>query len=184
MCHENLSAHLRRLPDPPCEMDARRVYLDANRNTATGGFLMEKFALQSGEQLLFREPVSLVTGRMATRTGVCYLTTQRIVIDSESLVAGSAAAVSIILRTLLRKTKVLGAQRQEIPFSKVGRISLGKYGIGRTVDIPLGDGSQVRMVLGKKATQRFFEALDGALAEQGWERVAEGEDSWRLRPKM
>ncbi len=45
---------------------------------------MEKFALQSGEQLLFREPVSLVTGRMATRTGVCYLTTQRIVTDEVS----------------------------------------------------------------------------------------------------
>ena len=144
--------------------------------------MAQKLVLQSGEQLLFRAPVSLVTGRLATRTGICYVTNRRIAVISESLVAGVSAAVSIISRSILRKANALGTREQEIPLKMLGRISLGKYGVGRTVDIPLGDGSQVRMVLNGKQTQRFLDALDSALAEQGLERVAGGEDAWRVRP--
>ena len=146
--------------------------------------MAQKLVLQSGEQLLFRVPVSLVTGRLATRTGTCYVTNRRIVVISESLAAGVSAAVSIISRAILRKANALGTQKQEVSLKMLGRISLGKYGVGRTVDIPLGDGSQVRMVLNGKQTQRFLEALDDALAEQGLERVAEGEDAWRVRPRV
>ena len=146
--------------------------------------MAQKLVLQSGEQLLFRVPVSLVTGRLATRTGTCYVTNRRIAVISESLMAGVAAAVSIISRAILRKANALGTQKQEVSLKMLGRISLGKYGVGRTVDIPLGDGSQVRMVLNGKQTQRFFEALDSALAGLGLERVAEGEDAWRVRPRV
>ncbi len=146
--------------------------------------MAQKLVLQSGEQLLFRVPVSLVTGRLATRTGTCYVTNRRIVVISESLAAGVSAVVSIISRAILRKANALGTQKQEVSLKMLGRISLGKYGVGRTVDIPLGDGSQVRVVLNGKQTQRFLEALDSALAEQGLERVAEGEDAWRVRPRV
>ncbi|HEB66100.1 MAG TPA: hypothetical protein ENJ02_11250 [Chloroflexi bacterium] len=146
--------------------------------------MAQKLVLQSGEQLLFRVPVSLVTGRLATRTGTCYVTNRRIAVISESLAAGVSAAVSIISRAILRKANALGTQKQEVSLKMLGRISLGKYGVGRTVDIPLGDGSQVRMVLNGKQTQRFLEALDGALAGLGLERVAEGEDAWRVRPRV
>lgn len=146
--------------------------------------MAEKLALQPGEEVLFRAPISLVTGKLATRTGKCYVTTQRIIVDSESFAAGAAASVSIISRAILRKTKALGARRQEISLKRLGRVSLGKYGLSRTVDIPLEDGSQLRMVLGNRLTKRFFDALDDALARQEWERVPDGEDSWRMRPKM
>ena len=146
--------------------------------------MAEKLSLRPGEELLFHAPVSLVTGKLATRTGVCYLTNQRVVVSSESVVAGAAAAVSILSRSLLRKTKALGNQRREIPLKTLGRVSVGKYGMAHTVDFPLADGSQLRLAMGKKLEARFFEAFDRALASQGWERVAEDADSWRIRPKL
>ncbi len=143
---------------------------------------MATFTLQPGETLLRKDPVSLVGKRVVSRTGVCYLTSQRIVVDSESLLAGVGAAVSIITRAVLRKAGQLGAQRQEAALRQLGRISLGKYGINKTVDVPLSDGSTLRMVMNARQREQWLAALDEALAAQGLERVAEGEETWRIRP--
>ncbi len=140
-----------------------------------------KFSLQPDEHLLRKDAVSLVEGRIVSRTGVCYLTDRRIVVISESMLAGAAAAVSILARTLLRKTKQLGTRQQEIPLKRVGRVSLSRYGVNKTVNIPLGDGSTLRMVMGPKQRQKWLAALDEALRAQGLERVQEGEETWRVR---
>ncbi len=145
--------------------------------------MAEKLTLQPGETLLFKVPVSLVTGKLATRTGVCYLTSQRVVVISEGLLAGVAAGISIIARTVLRKTKQLGTQRQEIALRQLGRVSLQKYGLNQTVDLPLGDGTMLRMVMSAKTRQRFLQALDQALAGHNLQRVPEGEAAWRIRPQ-
>ncbi len=137
--------------------------------------------LQSGETLLRRDAISLVEGRIASRTGVCYLTNQRIVILSESVLAGAAAAVSIIARSVLRRAKQLGKQKQEIPLRQLSRVSLSKYGVNQSVDIPLSDGTTLRMVMGAKQRQQWLAALDEALRAQGLERIPEGEAAWRVR---
>jgi len=138
--------------------------------------------LRPGEKLLLKAPVSLVTGRLATRTGVCYLTTQRIVVVSEAMMAGVAAGLSIIARTVLRKVGQLGTQKQEVALRELRSVELQKYGINQTVNIPLSDGSQARIVFSAKTRQRFFQMLDDALRAQGLQRMSEGENIWRVRP--
>ncbi len=137
--------------------------------------------LQPGEELLFKVPVSLVTGRLATRTGMCYLTNRRIVVDSETLMAGVSAAISILARTALRKLKLLGARRQEIALRELTGVEVQKYGLGQTVNIPLNDGTQVRMVLGDKSRQQFLQTLEAALRDLGLELLPEQENVWRVR---
>ena len=140
-----------------------------------------KLTLQPGEELLFKVPVSLVTGRLATRTGMCYLTNRRIVVDSETLMAGVSAAISILARTALRKLKLLGARRQEIALRELTGVEVQKYGLGQTVNIPLNDGTQVRMVLGDKSRQQFLQTLEAALRDLGLELVPKRENAWRVR---
>jgi len=143
---------------------------------------MATLVLQTGETLLRKDFVSLVGKRVVSRTGVCYLTNQRIVVDSESLLAGAGAAVSIIARTVLRKAGQLGARRQEAALERLSRISLGKYGINKTVDVPLSDGTTLRMVMNARQRRQWLAALDQALAARGLRRVPEGEEAWRIRP--
>ncbi len=140
-----------------------------------------QLTLQPGEELLFKVPVSLVTGRLATRTGMCYLTNQRIVVDSETLIAGASAAVSILARTALRKLKLLGTRRQEIALRELTGVEMQKYGLNQTVNIPLNDGTQVRMVLGAKSRQQFLQTLEAALRDLGLELVPKRENAWRVR---
>ncbi len=140
-----------------------------------------KLTLQPGEELLFKVPVSLVTGRLATRTGMCYLTNQRIVVDSETLLAGVSAAISILARTVLRKLKLLGTRRQEIALRELTGVEMQKYGLNQTVNIPLNDGTQIRMVLGAKSRQRFLQTLEAALRDLGLELVPKQENAWRVR---
>ncbi len=140
-----------------------------------------KLTLQPGEELLFKVPVSLVTGRLATRTGMCYLTNRRIVVDSETLIAGVSAAISILARTGLRKLKLLGTRRQEIALRELTGVEMQKYGLNQTVNIPLNDGTQVRMVLGAKSRQRFLQTLEAALRDLGLELVPKRENAWRVR---
>ena len=140
-----------------------------------------QLTLQPGEELLFKVPVSLVTGRLATRTGMCYLTNRRIVVDSETLIAGVSAAVSILARTGLRKLKLLGTRRQEIALRELTGVEMQKYGLNQTVNIPLNDGTQVRMVLGAKSRQQFLQTLEAALRDLGLELVPKRENAWRVR---
>ena len=140
-----------------------------------------KLTLQPGEELLFKVPVSLVTGRLATRTGMCYLTNQRIVVDSETLLAGVSAAISILARTVLRKLKLLGTRRQEIALRELTGVEMQKYGLNQTVNIPLNDRTQIRMVLGAKSRQRFLQTLEAALRDLGLELVPKQENAWRVR---
>ncbi len=140
-----------------------------------------KLTLQPGEELLFKVPVSLVTGRLATRTGMCYLTNRRIVVDSETLIAGVSAAISILARTGLRKLKLLGDRRQEIALRELTGVEMQKYGLNQTVNIPLNDGTQVRMVLGAKSRQQFLQTLEAALRDLGLELVPKRENAWRVR---
>ena len=144
--------------------------------------MSEKIVLQPEEKILFKSPVSLVTGKLVTRTGVCYLTTQRIVVVSEALLAGAAAGVSILASALLRKTKRLGTQTQEIQFRYLGNVKLSSYGLNKTVDIRLEDGSWLRIAFSAKGRRNFLQALDDALRAHGLQRVAEGEDSWWVKP--
>ncbi len=143
---------------------------------------MSEISLSPNENLLRKDHVSLVEGRIVTRTGVCYLTSHRIVVLSESMVAGAAAAVSIIARTLLRKTAQLGSRRQEIALKNLTRVSLAKYGLNQSVDIPLGDGTTLRMVMNKKQRQQWLAALEEALRAQGLMLTPEGKAAWRVRP--
>ena len=143
---------------------------------------MSEISLSPNENLLRKDHVSLVEGRIMTRTGVCYLTSHRIVVLSESMVAGAAAAVSIIARTLLRKTAQLGSRRQEIALKNLTRVSLAKYGLNQSVDIPLGDGTTLRMVMNKKQRQQWLVALEEALRAQGLMLTPEGKAAWRVRP--
>ena len=140
-----------------------------------------KLILKPAEDLVMQVPVTLVTGKLATRTGTCYLTTQRVVVDSEPLAAGAAAAVSILARTVLRKTQLLGSQRQEVALHKLTGLSLGRYGVGQTLDLSLPDGSSLRMVLGKRKIDEFLQKLDEALAAQRLVRQASGENAWKIR---
>jgi len=144
--------------------------------------MANNFTLQAGEKLLRKDPISLVEGKLAGRTGVCYLTSQRIVVDSESLLVGAFGVVSIIMRTVLRKMNQYGTRRQEIALRQLTRVSLAKYGVNKTVDIPLGDGDSVRMVFSAKTRTQWLEALDRALSGLGMERVPDGENIWRTRP--
>ncbi len=141
----------------------------------------EKLRLQPGEELLFQVPVSLVTGRLATRTGMCYLTNRRIVVDSETLIAGVSAGISILARAVLRKLKLLGTRHQEIALSELSGVTVQKYGLGQAVNIPLNDGTQVGMVLSAKSRQRFLQTLEAALHELGLELVSDHENAWRVR---
>ncbi|HFC08968.1 MAG TPA: hypothetical protein ENJ54_03780 [Chloroflexi bacterium] len=143
---------------------------------------MPQITLSPHETLLRKDRVSLVEGRIAARTGVCYLTSHRIVVLSESVVAGAAAAVSIIARTLLRKSAQLGTRRQEIALKGLTRISFSKYGLNQSVDIPLGDGTTLRMVMNKKQRQQWLGVLEDALRAQGLMLALEGEATWRVRP--
>lgn len=142
---------------------------------------MSEILLSPNENLLRKGRVSLVEGRIVTRTGVCYLTSHRIVVLSESMVAGAAAAVSIIARTLLRKTAQLGSRRQEIALKNLTRVSLAKYGLNQSVDIPLGDGTTLRMVMNKKQRLQWLAALEEALRAQGLMLTPEGKAAWRVR---
>ncbi len=140
-----------------------------------------KLILKPAEDLVMQVPVTLVTGKLATRTGTCYLTTLRVVVDSEPLAAGAAAAVSILARTVLRKTQLLGSQRQEVALHKLTGLSLGRYGVGQTLDLSLPDGLSLRMVLGKRKIDEFLQKLDEALAAQRLVRQASGENAWKIR---
>ncbi len=144
--------------------------------------MSEAFTLAPRETLLRKDHVSLVEGRLAARTGVCYLTNQRLVVVSESVIAGAAAAVSIIARTLLRKASQLGTRRQEIALKNLTRLSLAKYGLNQSVDIPLGDGTTLRMVMGPKQRRQWLAALEDALRAQGRALTPEGENTWRVHP--
>jgi len=139
------------------------------------------FSLQAGEKLLRKDPVSLVEGNLASRTGVCYLTSQRVVVDSESLLVGVFGIVSIIFRAILQKMNRFGTRRQEVDLRQLTRVSLGKYGVNKTINIPLYDGSSVRMVFSAKTRTRWLEALDQALNDLGMERVSEGGESWMVQ---
>ncbi len=143
---------------------------------------MSEITLFPNEALLRKDPVSLVEGRIVARTGVCYLTSRRLVVVSESILAGAAAAVSVIARTLLRKTAQLGSRRQEIALNNLIRVSLAQYGLNQSVDIPLGDGTSLRMVMGPKQRRQWLAALENALHAQGLALVPESEAAWRVRP--
>lgn len=142
----------------------------------------QQMILQAGETLLRKDAVSLVVGRIASRTGVCYLTDRRIVVVSESLLIGVAAGLSIIARATLRKANKLGTQQQEIALRRLTHFSFSKYGLNQSVDIPLGDGTTLRMVMGAKQRQKWLAALDKALRSQNLVRVSDGEETWRVRP--
>ncbi|MCF6277839.1 MAG: hypothetical protein L3J16_03720 [Anaerolineales bacterium] len=144
--------------------------------------MRSEFVLQAGEKLLRKDAVSLVEGKLVSRIGMCYLSDQRIAVLSEGLLVGAFGAVSVIVRTVLRKLKRYGSHRQEIALRQLTCIALSAYGLNKAVDISLGDGSVLRMVMGAKQRQQWLSALDGALASNELKRVAESENIWRVKP--
>ncbi len=143
---------------------------------------MEHLVLQPEERLLRKDAVSLVGKKLVTRTGFCYLTNQRLIVDSEPLLAGAAGTVSIVARSVLRKVGQLRARRDEIALRQLTRVSLSRYGVNRAVDIPLGNGETLRLVMNTRQRKEWLAALDEALRGQGLQRVAEDEGIWRVRP--
>jgi len=142
--------------------------------------MFKKLELYPGEQLLRKDPVSIVEGKLASRTGVCYITNQRIVVDSEFLLAGVAGAASIIMRAILKKFNQFGTRRQEIALSNLSEISLGKYGLTKTVEIAFEDGKKVRLVFSAKARDKWLKTLDEALSALGLQRTEITGDLWQV----
>ncbi len=138
--------------------------------------------LNDGEKLLWKDSISLVEKRLVSRIGICYLTNQRIVVDTQSLIRGLAGAFSALARALLLNSKQFGTQRKEISLRKMTRISFSKYGLNQALIIPLGDGTEIRLVMGPKQRRQWLAAFDQALQAQRLERVPYGEETWRVRP--
>jgi hypothetical protein len=142
--------------------------------------MVNKLELHPGEQLLRKDPVSIVAGKLASRTGICYITNQRVVVDSEILLAGVAGAISILMRAILRKFNQFGTRHQEIALSNLSEISVGKYGLNKTVDIVFEDGEKVRLVFSAKTREKWLNTLDEALSAFGLQRVEVMTDLWQV----
>ncbi len=140
--------------------------------------------MNPGERLMFRAPISLVAGKTVNQVGVCYLTDQRLIIHSEGMLSGLLAGISVLARTALKKGREQRGKVQEIPLRQLSKIQMQKYGLNQTVNLPLMDGSQLRIVFDHKTRRRFLQFLDEALRAQGLERVPAGENAWRVRPRM
>lgn len=142
--------------------------------------MFKKLELHPGEQLLRKDPVSIVEGKLASRTGLCYITTQRVVVESEFLLAGVAGAVSIMMRAILKKFNQFGTRHQEIALSNLSEISLGKYGLNKTVDIAFEDGKKLRLVFSAKTREKWLNTLDEALSALGLQRIEITANLWQV----
>ncbi len=143
---------------------------------------MATVTLHPNETLLRRDDTSLVEGRLVSRTGRCYLTSRRIIVESEPLLVGVAGLLSIISRTILRRAGAYGSRRQEIPLGRLTRVALSKYGLNQTIDLQTDEGPALRMVMGGKQRREWLRALDEALQAAGLERtLAASEGVWYVR---
>ena len=143
--------------------------------------MSEVITLGAGERLLRKDMVSFVQGPMRVRPGTCYLTDQRVVAQSTSLLAGSLMAVSAIGRAIARK--VVKPDLVEVPLRDLVRVSKERYGVNPNVlTFSTGGDPVLKVVFSRRQLRAWLDALDEVLEAQGKALVAEGENTWQVRP--
>ncbi len=140
---------------------------------------MYKVTLESGERLLNKQSATFAEGKVADKMGVCFMTDRRLIFQYQPV----WIAVSMLTRPLALLVPAWRKQSREIRYRELVGIGFEKYGVNQSaVVIPFPDGTVLWMLLSAYQRDKWVEALDDVLREQGLQRVPEGENRWRIRP--